>query len=303
MKIVIPEYIKNYDLCPIKNEEEALNFNLSFNNTNDIDYIVHWGNHSYSVSSANKYGVMETGFFNNAAFIDTVGNYQFNSLNTKYAYDNINEFELKGRKSAKEIVFNLPESKQSKYNAAYGDIKCVDENIILALQNPKDRSIHSVSNSKTYYKFVEECCKFYGKNLFVKMHPWNSGEYYDILGDICKKYNCNYGKAPISVIRGKEFVISYNSTFAIDCILNDVPYVQYEMGTFYNTFGIIYSNRSFPTKITPIKDSEKLANFLIYKYCFNKGMNGEKYARMIKHFANSNDIFPMNDEFCYANNI
>jgi hypothetical protein len=24
---------------------------------------------------------------------------------------------------------------------------------------------------------------------------------------------------------------------------------------------------------------------------------------MIKHFANSNDIFPMNDEFCYANNI
>lgn len=304
MKIIIPKYTTNYDLCPIKTEQEARSFGLSFEGREkDIDYVVYWGNQSYMADYASKYGVMETGFFNNAAFIDTIGNYQSNSLNTKHAYDLISEFDLNGRRSAKDVIFNLPVNAQSKYNADHGDVRDVQENIILALQNPKDKSIYSVSNQKSYYKFVEDCCKFYGRNLFVKMHPWNSGEFYDILSAICKKYNCNHGKAPISIIRGKEFVISYNSTFAIDCILNDVPYVQYEMGTFYNTFGITHSRRTFPRFVKPIENANNLPNFLIYKYCFNKSMSKEKYAQMIKHFASSDEIFPMNDEFCYGNSI
>lgn len=310
MKILLPKYLTHYQqLCPISNEKDANAFSITFDPTQkgwlefDKEYVVYWGYQAYNPDFANKYGVMETGFFNEAAFIDTVGNYQTSSLNSRQAYDEINNFDLKGRKSAKEIVFNRQEHLQSKYNAAHGEVREVKENIILALQNPKDRSIFSVSNRRSYLKFIGDCCKFYGKNLFVKMHPWNTNEIFDELANICKKTGVNFGKAPISIIEGKEFVISYNSTFAVDCCLRDVPIVQYAMGTFYNCFGIHYSKQTFPNKINPIKDAHRLCDFLIHKYCYDMKMDKGLFAKMVKHFSVSNEMFPMTDEFSYANSI
>lgn len=304
MKIVIPEYAKNYNLCPFKNEEELNEYGLTFKHSALADYVIYWGLQSSKLNTHDKFGVMETGFFYEASFIDTIGAYQCCSLNTKYAYDQIINFDLNNRKSAKEIIFSLSQEKQSKYNAVHGkkDLS-INQNIVLALQNPKDRSICYPSSTNKYYEFIEKCCKFYGKNLFVKLHPWNTGDAAKDLLSIVAKYGCEAEKCPISIIENKEFVISYNSTFAVDCLLRGVPYVQYGLGTFYNTFGIHFSNHSLPLNIEPIPNAEKLVDFLIYKYCFYKCMIKSKYANMIKHFALSNEIFPMNDEFCYANNI
>lgn len=295
--------MKNYNLCPIKGEEELNSYGFTYSTSVASDYVIYWGIPTSKLNLHNKYGVMETGFFWEAAFIDTIGSYQCCSLNTKYAYDQILNFDLNGKKSAKNIIFSLNPSRQSKYNAVHGQSVSIHQNIILALQNPTDRSITYPSSTSKYYEFVEECCKFYGKNLFVKLHPWNSNEKAEALLEICKRYKCEAAKCPVSCISGKEFVISYNSTFAIDCILHDVQCVQYCIGTFYNTFGIHFSNYTFPTSVTKIQDSHKLIDFLIYKYCFNKTMNKDKYAAMIKHFASSSEIFPMQEEFCYANNL
>jgi capsule polysaccharide export protein KpsC/LpsZ len=307
MKCILPLYITEYNLSPLKSEDDANEYGLTFKpDTIDNDYAIFWGILPYKPNFCRKYGVMETGFFNEAAYIDTIGNYQTSSLNTLEAYKEIDNFDLNSKKTAKEIIFNLAPNQRSKYNAEHSEPKNKNlqwKNVVLALQNPSDRSIYSVTTQKAYFEFVENCCKYYGSKLFVKMHPWNSGEIYDQFALIAKKYNCEYGKAPISIIENCEFVISFNSTFAIDCLLREVPYVQYGLGTFYNTYGINYSKQTFPSTVTNIKNASKLCDFLIYKYCFNKQMSKDKYAKMIHHFSKSNEMFPMNDDLCYAYNL
>lgn len=307
MKIILPKYATNYNLVPFSTEEEANFHNVTFQYTKqDVgqdNYVIYWGNKAYDVEYGSRYGVMETGFFNEAAFIDTVGNYQHSSLNSKEGYVAVEEFDLNNRPSAREIIFNLPSHKQSKYNAEHGTDENYEFEVVLALQNPSDRSILSVSSTKKYFEFVEQCCKYYGKSLFVKMHPWNTGDKYDVLAKLVDKYGCNYGKSPMSIINRADFVISYNSTIAIDCLLRDVPYVQYAMGTFYNAYGIIFSRYTFPHKITRIENASKLCDFLIHRYCFHKKMDPIQFKNMLIHYSTSNKMFPMIDEFSYANNV
>ena len=303
MRIILPKYATNYNLCPIKTEKEANKYNMTYIENPDADYTLYWGLNTTRLHNHKKYGIMETGFFHEAAFIDTVGSYQNCSLNTKKAFDIIANFELNGKKTAKEIIFNFKEHDQSKYNATFGRTERFDQKIVLACQNKDDRSIGYPHSSKVYFEFIEQCCKFYGKNLFIKLHPWNSGELAEPYYEIAKKYNCEIGKCHMSLIKNKEFVISFNSTIAVDCVLRDVPYVQYAMGTFWNCFGIHYSNYSFPISINPISNAEKLVDFLIYKYCFNKNMDPNTYAKMLYMYATSKEIFPLTEEYCYANNI
>jgi hypothetical protein len=304
MKIILPEYTKHYNLSPIVSEEQANVFGMTFEHDVDADYTIYWGIPTSKLHMHKKYGVMETGFFHEAAFIDTVGAYQCCSLNTKSAFDEISNFDLNNKKSAKEIIFGLAQHEQSKYNASFGRCEVFNQPIVLACQNDMDRSIGYPHSSKVYWTFIDECCKYYGKNLFIKLHPWNTGEKKDEYYKIAKKYNCEIDKCHMSLIQNKEFVISFNSTIAIDCILRDVPYVQYAMGTFWNCFGIHYSNYTLPYNINLIPEANKLVDFLIYRYCFNKSsMNIDKYVNMIKSYANSNKIFPLSEEYCYANNI
>lgn len=306
--IFLPKYCLNYNgMLPIKTEDDAKLFGFTFEyipkTNHDNDFVFYWGEKPLQYEYGKKYFVIESGFFNEGYFIDTYGGNQFCSLNTKIGNEAVKNFKLLNRKSAKDIIFSLPPHKRSKFNAEHGNIKEIKADVVLALQNPSDRSIMSVTNKITYYQFVEDCCKFYGKNLFVKMHPWNNGEIYEKFVGIAEKYGCSYGKASINIIKDCHFVISYNSTIAIDCLLRSVPYVQYGLGSFFNAHGITFSNHSFPTEASLIDDHQNLCDFLIYKYCYYKGMTKEKFADMIKHFISSDDIFPMIDEFSYATNI
>lgn len=308
MTVILPKYCLNYNgMLPIKTEDDAKLFGFTFEyipkTNHDDDFLFYWGDKPLQYEYGRKYFLIESGFFNEGYFIDTVGGSQFCSLNTSDGYNRVKNFKLLNRKSAHEIIFSLPPIRRSKFNAEHGNIKDTNCEVILALQNPSDRSIMSVTNKKMYYQFVEDCCKFYGKNLFVKMHPWNNGEILERFVAISEKYGCSYGKAPIDIIKKCNFVISYNSTMAIDCLLRSVPYVQYGMGTFFNAYGIIFSNHSFPTSASLVSDHHQLCDFLIHSYCYYKGMSKEKFADMINHFISSNDMFPMIDEFSYATNV
>lgn len=300
MEILLPSFTKNYNLSPIKTEEDANKYGMTFNPKARPDYCLYWGLNPSTLNIHKKYGVMETGFFKEAAFIDTVGAYQNCSLNTRVAYEEILNFELNGRKSAKEIISNLKPHERSKFNPLHGSSEPFDQEIVLACQNQKDRAITYPSSTNRYFEFIESCCKYYGKNLFVKLHPWNTNENADPYISIAKKYKCGVGKCNMELIKNKNFVISFNSTIAIDCILNNTPYVQYELGTFWNCFGVHFSNRTFPISVEPIKDAIKLVDFLIHRYCFDKTMRIDRYAKMIKSYASSDNIFPLNDEFSYG---
>ena len=88
MRIHLPEYTKHYNLIPFKTEEELSAYNATFGISRDAidldNYVLYWGNKDYSPHICKKYGVMETGFFHNASFIDTVGNkFAFFSVNSE----------------------------------------------------------------------------------------------------------------------------------------------------------------------------------------------------------------------------
>lgn len=311
MNIVMPKYILQYKISPFRiannGLEDAKDMGFIFDAKKELDpgeeqYVIFWGVKNSAADFFTRYGVMEAGFFSGGAFIDTVGNYQTSSLNTKDAYKLVESFDLAGRKSAKDIITNLPPNNRSKYSQTVeSHLPTEWSGPVLASQIPRDRSIRAVTTPSKYMEFVENCCKYYGKNLFVKLHPLSRGELYNTFIDMAKKYNCTVGKADVSIIDNCEFVISYNSTFAVDCLLRNKPYVQYGLGTFYNAYGVIYSAGTFPHSVENKEDGQQLCNFLIHKYCFNKiTMSREKYANMVKHYSTSKDLFPMTDEFSYA---
>lgn len=261
----------------------------------DNDYYLAWGD----PVNKTKYGVSETGFFWDAMHIDTNGLYSNCSLNTPQAQKMIDEF--KAPKSATDIILNgrLP---KSKYTQAGGDVYW--DGVVLALQNPSDRSIHRGSSTEDYYRFVEGACKFYNRNLYLKLHPWNSGDVEKRLTEIANKYGSIIGRANHSVIENCKFVLVYNSTFAVDCLIRGVKVAYFAPGYFWQTKAVQYTNYQYPDDInTNVDNGYKLCDFMIYKYLFNQGMNIEKWINMLKHFSISKELFPINDEFCYANNI
>ena len=247
--------------------------------------------------------VLETGFFWQAAHLDTVGLYQHSSLCTPSALKAIEKY--KAQISACDIVSNGKQS--SKYPQGEDpewrgkDIEW--EGIVLALQNPIDRSVRSVASPEDYYRFVEDACKFYGKNLFIKLHPWNSGEKGDKLRAIANKHGVRAAKINHRIIEKCKFVLVFNSTFAVDCMLRNVPVAQYAPGYFYQNPAVQYTQYTFPLDVeTDIAFGQKTCDFLIWKYCYNHSMPTEKWVQMFDVFARDRSMFPMQEEFSYASN-
>ncbi len=244
--------------------------------------------------------VIETGFFWNAMHIDRHGLYQESSLNR--SWDIIKKF--KAPKSAAEII--LSHKHTSKYSQT-NDPK-IWEGVVLALQNPADRSVLSCGTTEDYYYFVEEACYAYGSDLFLKMHPWNNNEVATRLKEIAKKHGCEIAKTDHSVIEKCQFVLIYNSTFAVDCFLRNIKVAQYAPGYWHQTPAVDYTDRRYPSyevmaqNENLIECGHKLADFLIWKYCFHMNMATDKWIKMLKLYANSNELFPLNNEFCYAMN-
>jgi len=261
---------------------------------------VYWG--GMDITGA-KSVVLETGFFWNASHLDTLGLYSRSALCTPQAIREIDKFEAP--KSAKDIV--LSQVQTSKYQQGEDkelSSEPVDwKGVVLALQNPTDRSIRSVTSPAKYYEFVEDACKFYGKDLFIKLHPWNSGEVGERLRNLAQKYGVYAAKISHRIIRNCKFVLVFNSSFAVDCMLRDVPVAQYAPGYFYQNPAVHYSEFNFPVDIkTDIEFGQKTCDFLAWRYCFDHSMPAEKWIRMFEHFAWSNNMFPMPEEFSYAGN-
>jgi len=253
-----------------------------------------------------KCGIAETGFFWDAMHIDTVGSYQWSSLNTPEGICEIESFTPK--KSALDIVLrgNLPTSKYSQ--GQYPEYKEKEvfswDGVVLALQNPGDRSVRKVASPEEYMIFIEEACRYYGKKLFLKLHPWNTGEIEEVLQKIANRYGCIAAKVDHRVIENCEFVLIFNSSFAVDCMIRSVRVAQYAPGTFWQTGAVKYTKYGFPFDIcdSTISRGHKLCDFLVWRYCFNMHMSVEMWVKMLREFSCSTKMFPLSEEFCYAEN-
>ena len=261
---------------------------------------VFWGGLQEPTGSAI---VIETGFFWQAAHLDTVGLYQHSSLCTPQAIKEIERFNAPT--SAQEIVFNQKQTSkfQQGQDPEWKNQNLCWEGIVLATQNPIDRSIRSVASPIQYYQFVEDACKFYGENLFIKLHPWNSGEKGERLRAIAKKYGVQAAKINHKIIEHCKFVLVFNSTFVVDCMIRDVPVAQYAPGYFWQNPAIQYTEYTFPTEVkTDIDFGQKTCDFLVWKYCFDHSMPVEKWIQMFEQIAKNKKMFPIPREFSYARN-
>jgi len=67
---------------------------------------------------------------------------------------------------------------------------------------------------------------------------------------------------------------------------------------------VTYTNGVYTDKLNHTVDNGKqLVDFMIWKYCANKQMPLESWAKVIVAFAESKEVFPLPIEYCYANNL
>lgn len=296
--IYLSKYI--YNLSAIRmltktNLEPYPNVQMDENKYKDNSYVISWGD---SINKS-KNGVMETGFFWDAVHIDSIGLYSSCSLNTPHAAKMIRDFNAPVE--ARKIIMegNLP---TSKYRQIKEKIKW--DGVVLALQNPTDRSIHRGSSTKDYYNFVEGACKFYGKNLFLKLHPWNKNEVEAKFREFATKYKCSIGRVNHTVLTNCKFVIVYNSTFIVDCLIRGVKVAQYAPGYFWQTEPVLYTSYNFPDEIsTDINKGYKFCDFLVWKYLIYQGMKIDMWIKLFNCFADSKEVFPITEDLCYALNV
>lgn len=292
MKIILPSYMVRSQIASNRISPELL---VGYEDISigakpilgEPCYQIAWGSSPFGARGA----ALETGFFWDAAHLDTHGLYKFSSFNTLEGWAEVESFY-----PPKWLDLH-----KSKYNQTKRFFSW--DGVVLASQNPNDRSVLSVGSPEDYYSFFEGACKHYNRRLFIKAHPWNSGEKWSRLKNIADRYGAQMEKCDHSVLENCSFVLTYNSSFCVDCFVRDIPVAQFAPGYFYQTPAVTYTNFTYPDTVGNTEDAGlKLAQFLAWRYCFLMSMETEKWIRMLRAFSTSTSLFPLPEEFSYARN-
>jgi hypothetical protein len=254
-------------------------------------FFINWGENLHGTNHC----IIESGFFRESMHIDRYGLYPFASFNLETAKDFILNYNAPT--TAKELYEKgLLESKFKQ-----PPIKQQWDGVILMCQHPTDRSILKAGTTKQYYDFIEEACKYYGKKLLLKVHPVNSDEVVDTVKSIALKYDCLVEKIGIDIIKTCEYVVLYNSTVVVDCLLREVPVLQYAPGYFWKTGTVDFSDRTFRTPKKTDKDyNYKFCDFLAWKYCFHIRSSFHIWNEIFDCYASTNEMFPLLEKYSYA---
>jgi len=294
---IILKFLQNSEITRLEDSSTIVYGKKPSENVEDY-YFLSWGVDAIGV----KKGIVETGFFKNAVHIDTIGLYENCSLN-HYSTRNVIE-QYYAPISAIEMFQSgkiLPKITQTNNTPISWD------GVVLAGQYQKDRSILKVGTTSDYRKFLENACKYYGKRLFVKIHPIIMGDVAEVqwTTDTAKKYGCEVGNVDISIINSAEHVITYNSTIAVDCLLRDKHVMQYAPGYFWQTGVVQYISGKLNNKIkeTDKLYNQKFLNFLMWRYCFDKDSSVENLKSILLNYSSSTDMFPLLESQSYGASI
>jgi len=299
MSIYVDELWSKYLIG--KNISDLKNYECTFVNSNDIDflnnpdnYYISWGENKNKI----RHSVIETGFFRNSVHMDTIGLYEKASFNFYVSKKIIEDYNAPvSLEKINAICPPLTKFPQTKGIQNW-------EHIVAICQNPKDRSIWRVGSSGDYYNFLDKIASYYKNKLLLKKHPvvLNDKEDCDILENIALKHGCELQNTDISIIDNCESVFVYNSTFVIDAIYRNKHVYQYSPGYFWQSGIVQYTNKNIPTKQykTDTQYNMKFIEFLLWKYCFPESQKTEKLLKIIHEFKNSGDIFPLPEDCSYA---
>jgi hypothetical protein len=259
--------------------------------TEDL-YFISWGENLHGTN----HGVLETGFFSNSVHIDRHGLYSFASFNLNTTRQLIESYQplATARDMFNEGLL------QPKFRQC--SLKYTWDKIVLMCQHPTDRSILKAGTTRQYYEFIEQACKYYGKNLLLKVHPVNSKEIIERIKSIAIKYDSFVDEISMDVVNTCEYVIVYNSTAVVDCLLRNVPVLQYAPGYFWKSGTVDFSDRTFRTPQQPNHSfNQQFCNFLVWKYCFYKLSPMSTWNEILNCYATAKEDFPLPEKYSYAN--
>lgn len=262
-------------------------------------YALTWGKPISGV----RHGVMETGFFKDAVHIDTVGLFQFCSLNTRLAEKQIESF------AAPVSFLDFQEMIRPKFKQDAGLGVGSWDGVILPLQYPNDYSIRSGASPTAYLEFLEGACKYYGKDLLLKKHPFMEEHQYEVnfkpwkeeFEKIALKYKVEMLLTDHQVLSNCNFVLVYNSTFVVDAFLNGASVAQFAPGYFWQVHPVDYTAFTYPHSVNENIDAGyQFCSFLLWRYCFNYKMSMEDWRELLLAFSKSKELFPLPEKFSYA---
>jgi hypothetical protein len=250
---------------------------------------VAWGE---NVAGA-RHCVMETGFFRDALHFDAHGLYEGASFNFPVARREIEHFAAprSWRTLALQPKFAQPSARSSW------------PGVVVILQHPADRSIKRAGAMEDYHAFVAQACAYYGPRAFLKKHPVTLGNRAEMefLERVARQHGCELGHVDTSVIDDCEFVLVYNSTFAVDAMMRGKHVMQYAPGYFWQTGCVQYAARDVRAKIATCEGNpDRFLDFLVWRYCVHQKMPLERFAELLGILAGSNVLFPVPPEFSYG---
>jgi hypothetical protein len=241
--------------------------------------------------------VMELGFFWSSVHIDS-DIYKHAAFNDARAPAIVRSY-----RAPKHAVAVLAEADkpQTKYNQHKEDVRW--EGVVLALQQSKDLSIRRCGSTEAYMAFVEGACKHYGKHLLLKLHPFSNEEAFSGYEAIAKKYGGRIARTNHTCIEHCRLVLVYNSTFCVDCFVRGVPVAQFAPGYFYKSGAVTYTDGTYPDDVEDtVEAGSRLADFLVWRYCFVQDMPKEKWVEVLHAYAGSKGLFPLPEELSWAAN-
>ncbi len=246
--------------------------------------------------------VIETGFFHTACHLDPCGLWKLCSLNTNAAQEAISSFRPLRR--AQDVIAAHPKVYPNKYEQT--ERRRDWEGVVLAAQIPHDRAVTHCSPSAStdeYWQFIRNACQYYGKDLFLKIHPKCVGQSANDHAAIAHQCGCAVGDVGLDVLDKCRFVLTYNSTCAVDAWLRDKRVVQFAPGYFFRTGAVTFTHRAIGKEPEDTREREQqLLDFLFWRYCYYEHMSVVEFVDMLEAFARADDgdLFPLPESLSYG---
>lgn len=287
-----PTYIKTQDFTKLQEHGIEVSPCEKHHRNNPDIFFVSWGDPAYQVRGL----TMETGFFEQALHFDRLGLYERSSFN----------FDA-GRKEVYSATFPEPWATiRPKLRSKFGQPKDQVEwdGVVVAGQHPTDRSILKAGTTKDYHDFLDRVCGHYKSRAFIKLHPVTVGNVKEreTVEGIAKKHGSSVGHVGASILKKCEAVWVYNSTYAVDALVEGRPVYQYAPGYFWQTGAVAFTGREVSTghRHATASEIEQFLSFLVWRYCFHSKLSLAAIAEMLKEASCSNSFFPVQEKYSYA---
>lgn len=245
-----------------------------------------------------RYQAKESGFFHWAQHIDSLGLWIYSSLSQPFGVAQIRKYEAPMRC---QDVLKFLNGAVEKYPQK--GLARPWKGIVLAAQIPTDRAVRVVAeHGFDYWKFIAKACRKYRDRLFIKLHPCLRGEPADRHRLLAKEVGgVQCGFATMDILRECEYVLVYNSTFAVDAWLHGKPVMQYAPGYFAGCGAVTFTDGRMSDELEDCGEMpQKMLDFLIWRYCWHQDCPDWWKKEIHRVYARAEELFPLPEHLSYA---